>query len=209
LAPGIAWRCSTIRYSSISDIFIMCVVYPCNSACQEVTGIDDYRDIFDFPLNYSSEMILRGYIMSKHLSPPALTIAMGLLGLAGSLWTIDLEAGTLWGASAKAPDRYPAQPVGWNSPARQCVVCHSLEKGGLARVAPNLWGIVGAPKARAAGYGYSQALVRAGGVWTRQELDQYLTKPDRFLPGTSKSITGLPDTKERTEIIEFLATLKD
>lgn len=147
--------------------------------------------------------------MAKHLRPPLLTITISLLALMGSLWIADLEAGIFWEAPAKTPERYPAQPVGWNSPARPCVVCHSLEKGGLPRVGPNLWGIVGAPKARVKGYGYSHALATAGGVWTKQELDQYLTKPDRFLPGTSKTITGLPNARERMEIIEFLATLKD
>ncbi|MCP5158631.1 MAG: c-type cytochrome [Gammaproteobacteria bacterium] len=147
--------------------------------------------------------------MSKHLPPPVLTIATGVLALTGLLGMVDLEAGTFWASSTKTLERYPTQPAGWNGPARQCVVCHNLEKDGLARVAPNLWGIVGAPKAAAKGYGYSQALAEAGGIWTKQELDRYLTKPDRFLPGTSKTMTGLPDAKERTEIIEFLATLKD
>jgi len=146
--------------------------------------------------------------MAKHLRPPIRTITIGLLALVGSLWMVHLEAGTFRADSAKTPDRYPARPAGWNSPAGQCVVCHNLEKGSLPRVAPNLWGIVGAPKAATKGYGYSQALANAGGVWTKQDLDQYLTKPNRFLPGTSKLLTGLPE-KERTEIIEFLATLKD
>jgi cytochrome c len=147
--------------------------------------------------------------MSKHLRSSLLTLATGLFGVGSLLWTMAPEAGTFWGASAKPPERYPTQPSGWNSPAGQCVVCHSLEKNGLARVGPNLWGIIGAPKGRAEGYGYSQALAKAGGVWTKQELDQYLAKPDQFLPGTSKTITGLPNTEERTAIIEFLATLQD
>lgn len=147
--------------------------------------------------------------MSKHLRSPILTLAVSMLGAGGLLWTMTLEAGTFWGASTKTPDRYPAQPAGWNGPAGQCVVCHSLEKNGLPRVGPNLWGIIDAPKARAEGYGYSQALAKAGGVWTKQELDQYLAKPARFLPGTSKTITGLPNTEERAAIIEFLATLRD
>ena len=147
--------------------------------------------------------------MSKHLTPTVFTMAIGLMGLAGLLWMTALKAGAFWETSAKTPDRYPVQPTGWNSPAKQCVVCHSLEKGGILRVAPNLWGIIGAPKAAAKGYGYSQALAKAGGVWTKQDLDQYLIKPDRFLPGTSKTMAGLPNDKERAEIIDFLATLKD
>ena len=146
--------------------------------------------------------------MVKHVRPLILTLAIGLL-MVGSLWMADLEAGRFGATSVKTLDRYPAQPVGWNGPAKQCVVCHSLEKNGLARVAPNLWGIIGAPKAGTKGYGYSQALAKAGGVWTQQELDDYLAKPDRFLPGTSKTITGLSDAKERTEIIDYLTKLKD
>lgn len=143
--------------------------------------------------------------MAKHF----LALAIGLLWMAGLSWTASLKAETFRETSAKTLDRYPIEPVGWNSPARQCVVCHNLKKDGLPRIGPNLWGIVGAPKGRAKGYGYSQALVKAGGVWTKQELDQYLTKPGQFLPGTSKTITGLPDAKERTAIIEFLAMLRD
>jgi cytochrome c len=89
------------------------------------------------------------------------------------------------------------------------VVCHSLEKDGPARVGPTLWGIVGAEKGRAKGYGYSLALAKAGGKWTGKDLDEYLTSPSRFLPGTSKTIVGLPNAKERAELIDYLGKLKD
>ena len=122
-----------------------------------------------------------------------------------------LMLGVVWRLLQPAPDteRYAAKPAGWNSPAGKCVVCHSLEKDGLAQVAPNLWGVVGAPKGRARGYGYSLALAKAGGVWTRQELDAYLTAPGQFLPGTTKTIPGVPDSGERARIIAFLVTLND
>ena len=42
-----------------------------------------------------------------------------------------------------------------------------------------------------------------------EKLDAYLTAPGQFLPGTAKSITGLPDAVERARIVAFLATLKD
>lgn len=107
------------------------------------------------------------------------------------------------------PIRYAAKPAGWDSPAGKCVVCHSLEKGGASRVGPTLWGIVGAKKGSAKGFGYSAALAKAGGVWTEKDLDEYLTAPSRFLPGTNKSITGLPDAKERGDLIAYLGKLKD
>lgn len=122
-----------------------------------------------------------------------------------------LVLGGVWQAFKPVAEgeRYAAKPPGWDSPAGKCVVCHSLEKGGLTKVAPNLWGIVGAPKGRTRGYGYSLALAHAGGVWTIPELNAYLIAPGQFLPGTTKTIAGVPDAAERARIIAFLATLKD
>jgi cytochrome c len=89
-----------------------------------------------------------------------------------------------------------------------CVVCHSLEKNGAYRVAPGLYGIVDAPKARAGWYGYSDALRHAGGVWSQAELDKLLTSPGAFLPGTTKTLTGYKDPEERARIIAALAKLR-
>ncbi len=109
----------------------------------------------------------------------------------------------------KEEERYASQPTGWNSPAGKCVVCHSLEKGGASRVAPTLWGIVGSPKAAAKGYGYSLALAKAGGLWTEDDLEKYVTAPGQFLPGTTKTIIGLPSPEDRAKVIAYLAKLKD
>ena len=111
--------------------------------------------------------------------------------------------------AAEEQFRFAEQPWGLDSPAGRCVVCHSLEKNGKFRVAPNLWGIVGADKARAAKtFSYSGALLKAEGVWTAEELDQYLADANKFLPGTTKSIK-VKDAEERQKIVEFLKTLSD
>jgi cytochrome c len=109
---------------------------------------------------------------------------------------------------AEESPQYAAKPAGSDGPAGQCVVCHSIEKGAPWRVAPTLWGIVGAPKAGAKGYGYSQALATAGGTWTAKDLDEYLANPGQFLPGTSK-VVSVTDARERARIIQFLGTLRD
>jgi cytochrome c len=149
----------------------------------------------------------------QKLTRPILVIIVALLVLGGSLWVVDPTSGLFSlmtpAASAKEDYRYAAIPAGWDKPAGSCVVCHSLEKDGPLRVAPGLWGIVDAPKARAKGYGYSQALATAGGTWTRQDLDSYLANPDKFLPGTKKTIIGLPNAQERADIVAYLAKLKD
>jgi len=148
----------------------------------------------------------------KHLIQLILAIGGGLLILVALIWVIDPTVGLftlMTPASTEEELRYAVKPVGLDGPAGQCVVCHSVEKGGPMRVAPNLWSIVGAPKAREKGYGYSTALASAGGMWTQQDLNDYLAAPDKFLPGTKKTIIGLPKPKERAELIAFLATLKD
>lgn len=106
-------------------------------------------------------------------------------------------------------DSFTPQPWGLDTPAGRCVVCHSLEKGGEFRVAPNLWGIVGAQKARdSAWYNYSPALIEMGGTWTEEDLDLFLTNAQAFAPGSTKSIR-VTDPAEREEIIGFLMELED
>lgn len=97
--------------------------------------------------------------------------------------------------------------AGEDGPAKACVVCHSVEANGPLRVAPGLWGIVGAKKARAGWYAYSVALAEAGGSWSEEDLHKYLTNPGGFLPGTKKTIVGIADDDRRGRIIDYLKTL--
>lgn len=110
-------------------------------------------------------------------------------------------------ATAKAGERFTQAPFGLNTPAEKCVVCHSIEKNGPHRVAPNLYGIVGAPKARhGEWYGYSAGLFKNGGNWTEEDLNSYLANPSKFAPRTKKSI-HVADEKKRQEIIDYLKKL--
>ena len=104
---------------------------------------------------------------------------------------------------------YKAIPVLIYGPLKQCVVCHSIERNGALRVGPPLYGIVGAPKARTTWYGYSLALKTAKGVWSEDDLDKFLLSPSKFLPGTSKTLRGVHDAKERAQIIAALKTNSD
>lgn len=116
----------------------------------------------------------------------------------------------LSGPDARAADTssLPAEPWGKDK-APQCVVCHSLEKGGPFRSAPNLWGIVGADKARHDWFGYSAALKKEEGTWTEEALDEYFKGPLVAVPGTLKTMVPIHDQQARAELIDFLKTLKD
>lgn len=122
-----------------------------------------------------------------------------------------MVAGSVAASSAWAADatiRYRPEPVGRGTAAEKCVVCHSVEANGPFRYAPNLYGIVGAEKAREREwYGYSPALMKMGGVWTEEDLDNYLADASKFAPGTTKTIK-IEDPEERREIIEFLKNPK-
>ncbi len=93
--------------------------------------------------------------------------------------------------------------------AQGCVACHSFNKGGKAGVGPNLYGVVGAPHGHMEGYQYSSVLKGKQGPWTFAALNEWLTKPSAYAPGTKMSYAGLSDPKKRADIIEYLRTDAD
>ena len=87
-----------------------------------------------------------------------------------------------------------------------CIACHSFNQGGRAGLGPNLYGVVGGPHAHMQGFEYSAALKSHTGPWTFDELDKWLTKPSAYAPGTKMSFAGIPDPKERADVIDYLRT---
>jgi cytochrome c len=92
---------------------------------------------------------------------------------------------------------------------RMCRVCHADEKGAPARLGPNLWGIVGRPKAASPGFNYSMALKTMGGAWSYRDLAEYTHNPRKFAPGTSMAFAGLSDNGRMASLIAYLRTLSD
>lgn len=88
-----------------------------------------------------------------------------------------------------------------------CVACHRVEADGPERSAPALVGIAGAPIASASWFGYSPALARKDGVWSRDALDTYLADPTAAVPGTFKTLSPITDKARRNEILDALEGL--
>jgi cytochrome c len=45
-------------------------------------------------------------------------------------------------------------------------------------------------------------------VWTDEKLFQYLENPQRVIPGTKMTYTGVKDPQQRANVIAYLNTLK-
>jgi len=93
--------------------------------------------------------------------------------------------------------------------AKKCAACHTFNKGGRNLVGPNLWGVVGRPKASEPGFNYSAALKGKGGNWTIDDLNHFITNPKAMVPGTNMTFGGIQRPSERADLIAYLNSLSD
>jgi len=85
-----------------------------------------------------------------------------------------------------------------------CQSCHTITPGGANMTGPNLHGIFGKKAAAHPDFKYSDALKNAGFNWDGPHLDQWLAKPQTFLPGTKMTFAGIKDEKDRHDLIAYL-----
>lgn len=90
----------------------------------------------------------------------------------------------------------------------KCQACHDATQGGPNKVGPNLWGVVGRPKAGHEGFNYSDAMKAKGGDWTLADLAAFVHSPKEFVPGTKMLFPGIKDTNDLADLLAYLNTLK-
>jgi cytochrome c len=94
--------------------------------------------------------------------------------------------------------------------AQKCTTCHAIEKDAKSpSVGPNLYSVIGRPKASVPGFNYSPALKSMGGTWTVEELNKFIANPKGMVPGTNMTFSGVPRPSERADIIAFLNSKSD
>jgi cytochrome c len=109
-----------------------------------------------------------------------------------------VDAVLLMDASAAADE--PQYPDAFDV----CTSCHSYQQNEPLLEGPPLWGVVGRKVASVEGYEYSAALKAIGGAWDRARLDQFLTNPKVFAPGTKMDMGGVRNAAGRAEVLDFL-----
>ena len=92
---------------------------------------------------------------------------------------------------------------------QQCFTCHTIDKGGVNKVGPNQWDIVGRKKASHEGFSYSSALQAKGGEWSYEDINHMIFKPQAFVRGTKMAFAGLRKEEDRADIIAYLRTMHD
>ena len=86
-----------------------------------------------------------------------------------------------------------------------CKACHAFEAGAPSPIGPNLHNVVGRKIASVEGFNYSPALkAKAGEVWSYENLNHWITNPQAFASGTTMAFPGLPDARQRADVIMFL-----
>ena len=87
---------------------------------------------------------------------------------------------------------------------KKCASCHNIIKGEGAKVGPNLYQVVGRARASSFGFAYSEAIKAKGGAWDRDSINQFITKPKDYLPGTKMAFPGLKKPQDRADVILYL-----
>lgn len=83
----------------------------------------------------------------------------------------------------------------------RCLACHALAAD---RVGPRHCGLLGRRAGTVPGFAYSPAMKQSKLTWDEKTLDRFLAKPLKVVPGTAMTYDGVPDAKDRSDLIAYL-----
>jgi cytochrome c len=84
-----------------------------------------------------------------------------------------------------------------------CRACHAPD-GKSNDIGPALQGVVGRKAGERDDFRYSPALKRSGLVWDAKTLDAFVADPQQVVPGNRMPYSGMPDAKERADLIAYM-----
>jgi cytochrome c len=122
-----------------------------------------------------------------------------------SIWAAALAAAFTMSVGARAGDVAAGKSIF----DRTCANCHGTQIG-VNKIGPSLWNVIGRPVASIPDYHYSAALLAKRDdwvVWDEKRMDAYLVSPRETLHGVRMNFDGLPNGKDRDDIIAYLKTI--
>jgi len=90
----------------------------------------------------------------------------------------------------------------------KCKACHQIGPGAKNVVGPELNGLNGRHTGAVEGYNYSDANKNSGLTWDEATFLEYITAPQKKIPGTKMTFAGVPDETDRANLWAFLAQFK-
>ncbi|HVY87770.1 MAG TPA: cytochrome c family protein [Hyphomonadaceae bacterium] len=87
----------------------------------------------------------------------------------------------------------------------KCQSCHSVDARDGNSVGPNLHGVFDRKPGTAPKFRYSPAMAGfTSEKWTPELVDEWLAKPQTFLPGTAMTFNGFAKPEDRRDIVAWL-----
>jgi cytochrome c len=103
-----------------------------------------------------------------------------------------------------------ASPVGDAQRGAQlymrCAACHALSRNS---VGPRHCGLFGRRAGTLPGFDYSRPMKQSGITWDEKTLDHFLAAPTKVVPDTDMTYAGVPDRRERHDLIAYLKQAQD
>ncbi|CAN7609081.1 c-type cytochrome [Phenylobacterium sp. LjRoot219] len=100
----------------------------------------------------------------------------------------------------------PTAPDGATIFRQRCQSCHAVGQARPSTLGPSLTGVVGR-KAASTEFKYSPALKASGVIWSKPNLDKFLSGPTKMVPGT-RMVISLPDPAQRAAVIDYLSAAR-
>jgi len=107
-----------------------------------------------------------------------------------------------WGTVLPTADIAAGQTI-----TSKCASCHQFDPAGTNAIGPGLYGVVGRAPGTHPGFTYDSAMqdfAKTHPAWTYDLLYQFLKAPGQFMPGTKMTFVGLPEQKDRINVIAYL-----
>ncbi|MEE9313501.1 MAG: c-type cytochrome [Rhizobiaceae bacterium] len=177
-----------------------------NKTAGQATGYKYSKDMMSSGITWDPTTFLEFVTKPKRVLK---NTKMSFRGIKSADQRADLLAYFKTLGAQEGVDLSHGDPVaGKRAAEKNCVVCHSFEKGGKVVYGPNLFDIAGKPAAAIEGYNYSPALKASGLTWTDKNLAGFVANPEQFVKGTRARFPGVRSVKDQADILAYIKSLK-